>query len=288
MTDPQVEERASSLFWYSKLAGFRGTCAVSCYRVCRFAMSTPTKNTCCQHKHDPMIPAETSSKKKLLQCGTPVAGCLVGRSKPWRELPTETSCITWDHESWRIQGLNTPNNLRMAAFFTAFCKLVNAKEMMPDFDLEFEVDRHYLCEVGHMSHVFFLECALQRKANMNHRSCWKAEDNLQHRGAPTECHLFATSSFSEWPKNGSLLSLRSNRPPISPQRLGLATWKIPAFGMAFISYSCQAKAWYWHYTCDSSVRHCRGRTMICSGGKGAKGMDAYIYTKKAYIRIKRY
>jgi len=43
----------------------------------------------------------------------------------------------------------------MAAFFTAFCKLVNAKEMMPDFDLEFEVDRHYLCEVGHMSHVFF-------------------------------------------------------------------------------------------------------------------------------------
>lgn len=155
MTDPQVEERASSLFWYSKLAGFRGTCAVSCYRVCRFAMSTPTKNTCCQHKHDPMIPAETSSKKKLLQCGTPVAGCLVGRSKPWRELPTETSCITWDHESWRIQGLNTPNNLRMAAFFTAFCKLVNAKEMMPDFDLEFEVDRHYLCEVGHMSHVFF-------------------------------------------------------------------------------------------------------------------------------------
>lgn len=203
--------------------------------------------------------------------------------------------VRWDHESWRIQGFFIhQTTLGWQHFLQFFCTLVNAKEMMPDFDLEFEVDRHYLCEVGHMSHVFFGMCVATQsqhepqvllKSGGQSPAPWGTHRMSSFRNIQFQ---WMASSLESCSKHGSLLSLRSNRPPISPQRLGLATGKIPAFGMAFISFSCQAKTWYWHYTCDSSVRHCRGRTMICIGGRGAKGMNAYIYTKKVYIHYIRY
>ena len=133
-----------------------------------------------------MIPyAEISSKKKLLQCGTPVIAVRwVGMADP--KLPKiqaafdacyvvtalgthffkkhkqgegSKSSRDWtdDYKLYaertttkveRFKGWIHPKILRIAALVIGTL-LVNAKEMMPDFDLEFEVDRHYLCEVGH-------------------------------------------------------------------------------------------------------------------------------------------
>lgn len=204
--------------------------------------------------------------------------------------------VCWDHESWRIQGLNTPNNLRMAAFFCSFLQTLRVLRKWCQtliWSLKWIATTFVRWVTWAMFFFWNVRVATQSqhepqvllKSGGQSPAPWGTHRMSSFRNIQFQ---WMASSLESCSKNGSLLSLRSNRPPISPQRLGLATGKIPAFGMAFISYSCQAKAWYWHYTCDSSVRHCRGRTMICSGGQGAKGMDAYIYTKKVYTRIKRY
>ena len=181
---------------------------------------------------------KTSSKKKLLQCGTSGPCCLVG-SKPWSETMKVEGFKGWIYQI----------TLGWQHFLTVFFTWQHAKEMMPDFDLEFEVDRHYLCEVGHMSHksrslhrprmnqhvFFFVDALLQ--------SQHEPQVLLKSGGqspAPWGTHRMSSSNIQQWmavgpssSKNGSLL--RSNRPPISPQRLGLWTGKNPAFGTAFIS-----------------------------------------------------
>ena len=260
-----------------------GTCAVSCYRLCRFAMSTPTKNTCCQHKHDPMIPAETSSKKKLLQRGTPVAGCLVSRSN------CRLQIVCWDHESWRIQGLNTPNNLRMAAFFTVFPQTLWMLRKWCQtliWSLKW-IATTFVRWVTQPCFFWNVRC--------NAKPTWTTGLVEKRRTISSTVGHPQNVIFSQHPVSVNGLKLgrflvesQVEQTSHQPAEVGIGNWKKIQFGMAFIPILARRKHGIDTTPVTAACVICRGRTMICIGGRGSKGMDAYIYTKKVYIYMYRY
>ena len=78
------------------------------------------------------------------------------------------------------------------------------------------------------------------------------------------------------------LKLRSNRPPISPQRSGLPV-KLPAFGDG-LDLQKLAPGENMVLTLHRwRQRASRGRTMTRSGGKGAQGIHVYRYIRSNYV-----
>lgn len=158
---------------------------------------------------------------------------------------------------------------------------------MPDFDLEFEVDRHYLCEVGHMSHVFFWNVRCNAKPTWTTGLVEKRRTISSTVGHPQNV------IFSQHPVSVNGLKLgrflvesQVEQTSHQPAEVGLANWK-KIQHLVWPSSPFLARRKHGIDTTPvtaACVIVGEGQWFVVVA-RGAKGMDAYIYTKKVYIRI---